>query len=262
MSDDALAAWAGLAGEWLDLDALLAIARSAPPLGPTEPNERSFHDPAAGPARCRIGLAFDEAFHFYYEDNLRRLESLGAELVRFSPIRDRVLPPVDGLYFGGGYPELAAATLAANHPMREAVRAFPGPIYAECGGLMYLTRGIRTLDGALHAMVGRLPGEAIMADRLQALGYAEVETRAPSLLGPAGARFRGHQFRYSELRLSDSVERVYSVVRAYGEPLLEGYQCGNLLASYVHAHFASNPAIAAALVDACRRYASRMHSSS
>ncbi|WP_242339012.1 MULTISPECIES: cobyrinate a,c-diamide synthase [Anaeromyxobacter] len=251
LPDDRVAAWARLAEEWLDVDALLAAARAAPPL--------ALPDPAPSPrvaSRCRIGVAHDEAFHFYYEDNLARLEALGATLVRFSPLHDAGLPDVDGLYLGGGYPEEHAPALAANVGMLRDVRALAAsgrPVYAECGGLMALAAAIRTRDGRVHAGVGLLPGTAIVHERLQALGYVEVTTRAPSLAGPAGARFRGHQFRYSELAgVPDAVPRVYAVARRRGEPLLEGYApAPNVLASYVHAHWASCPAVAEALVGAC-----------
>jgi cobyrinic acid a,c-diamide synthase len=208
--------------------------------------------------RCRIGLAFDPAFHFYYDDNLRRLEALGAELVRFSPIADAQLPEVDGLYLGGGYPEAHAAALAGNHAMRSAIAGFAragGPIYVECGGLMYLCDAIQTLDGRAHEMVGVIPGVAEMRDRLQALGYVEIETQAATPLGPAGLRFRGHQFRYSELRLTGAVEHAYTARRRRGgETTREGYQIGNTLASYVHAHWASNPLPAVGLVKSCVAY--------
>jgi cobyrinic acid a,c-diamide synthase len=255
--DAVLAAWGARAEEWLDVAGILELARAAPPLP-----EIATASAAAPALRCRIGLAFDEAFHFYYEDNLRRLESLGAELVRFSPVLDARLPEVDGLYLGGGYPELLAERLSANRSLRSDVAAFAqrgGPIYAECGGLMYLTGGIRTRDGRLHEMVGLLPGEAVMSDRMQALGYVEVETQERSVLGPPGLRFRGHQFRYSELAgVPDELARIYSVRRRRGgDTSREGYCVGNVLASYVHAHWASNPSVARNLVDACARRAGR-----
>ncbi len=254
----ALARWADLAEDWIDLDALLALARDVAPL--EAPASAAFPPPRE--VQCRIGVAFDEAFHFYYEDNLARLESLGAALVRFSPLHDAALPDVDGLYLGGGYPEEHAAPLAANVPMREAVRAFAHagrPVYAECGGLMYLSRAIRTRDGAEHAMVGLVPGVAAVRPRLAALGYAEVETRAPTILGPPGLRFRGHQFRYSDLEgVPDGAPRAYAVRRRRGgEPLAEGYGEGAVLASYVHAHWASCPDAAEGFVRTCA--ASRRH---
>jgi cobyrinic acid a,c-diamide synthase len=265
LSDAQIGAWAQLAEEWLDLDALLDLARSAPPLEVAAPAP-----PPASGRRCRIGVAFDEAFHFYYEDNLARLEAAGAELVRFSPIHDPRPPEVDGLVLGGGYPEVHAAALAANCSMREAVRAFAAagrPVYAECGGLMYLATALRDAGGREHEMVGLVPGVAIVRERLQALGYAEVTTRAPTILGPAGLTFRGHQFRYSELEVAASFPRVYAVSRARGRggaPTAlvagrggtprgeeEGYAEGPVLASYVHAHWASCPAAAEGLVAAC-----------
>jgi cobyrinic acid a,c-diamide synthase len=138
--------------------------------------------------------------------------------------------------------------------MRDSLRAFAArgrPIYAECGGLMYLSDAIVTHAGTRHAMVGLVPGTAIMQPRLSALGYVEVETRAASILGPAGARFRGHQFRYSRFETSVAASQYAVRVRRSGQTLDEGYGAGSVLASYVHAHWASNPEIARGLVHAC-----------
>jgi len=253
--------WERLAIEWFDLDAIIALARSAPPLelGAEMHDQRS----ESMTPRCRIGVALDDAFHFYYEDNLKRLEALGAEIVNFSPVHDRELPAVDGLYFGGGYPEALAHELSSNRTMISAVRDFAargGPIYAECGGLMYLTRAIHTLDGASFPMAGLISADTVMHDRLQALGYVEVETVAPSILGAAGLRFRGHQFRYSTLEPEPAgIDLVYAVRPRWGNELVEGYRAANLLASYVHAHWASNPSAAAGLVESCAKFYARHH---
>jgi cobyrinic acid a,c-diamide synthase len=251
--------WSRLAAEWLDIDAIVGIARSAPA---REAGRAS--DPiqiASSRPRGRIGVAYDAAFHFYYEDNLNRLRSLGAEIVNFSPIRDRELPEVDGLYFGGGYPEAYARELSSNTAMLAAIQRFAargGVVYAECGGLMYLTDAIRTLDGARWPMSAIIPGVAAMSEKLQAIGYVEVETRTDSILGPARTRFRGHQFRHSTLEGADSgdpLERIYNVAPRWGgAPFAEGYRVGNVLASYVHAHWASNPAVAESLINACIRF--------
>jgi cobyrinic acid a,c-diamide synthase len=263
LPDALLDHWAEQAVAWLGLDALVELARTAPPLDVAD----AAPPRAAVRARCRIGIAYDEAFHFYYEDNLRRLESEGAELVRFSPMRDAAVPDVDGVYLGGGYPEMNAAALAANGSMRASIATFAaagGPIYAECGGLMYLTEAIVTKGGERYPMVGLLPTDAKMCSKLQALGYVEVETQAKTILGGAGARFRGHQFRYSELSppLVPSVpsatrkaRTVYSLRRRRGdETSIEGYAVGNVLASYVHAHWASNPSVPRELVASCARF--------
>jgi cobyrinic acid a,c-diamide synthase len=244
-------AWGTLVTEWCNLDALLERARAAPPLSPPE------HAEALAPApTCRIGVASDEAFHFYYEDNLRQLAANGAEIVRYSPIHDHHLPTVDGIYIGGGYPEVHAAALSANVTMLADLRAFAArgrPVYAECGGLMYLCQGIQDGDGTRHPMVGLLPGTAVMSDRLEALGYVEVEIRAPTCLGGAGLRFRGHQFRYSRLVGADAADLAYAVrKRRGGETAAEGYRAGSVLASYVHAHWASNPLLAAGFARSCR----------
>ena len=238
-------------GEWCDLAAIIKAANAAAPLE----CESSIATPASPAPTCKIGVAFDEAFHFYYEYNLALLRSMGAELVYFSPVSDPILPEVDGIYIGGGYPELHAEMLAANRSLREQLAGFAaagGPVYGECGGLMYLSSGITTLDGKYFPMAGVIPGHVIMSDRLQALGYVEVETETDSVIGLAGLRFRGHQFRYSELKPLADLERVYRMTRHYdGQVLPEGYRLKNVLASYVHAHWASNPGIAEHLVQVC-----------
>jgi cobyrinic acid a,c-diamide synthase len=238
VDSDPVGGLAALVEEWGAADTLLAIARSAPPLPPVAL-------PAKGATNCRIAVARDAAFHFYYEDNLARLESLGAELLFFSPISDR-LPPADAVYLGGGYPELHAEALSQNSALRAALAKFSGPIYAECGGLMYLCRALRTLDGRTHEMVGLVDAVAEMTPSLQALGYVEVETVAPSLLGPAGTKYRGHQFRHGRLQSSPSggVLRVHDELQGWGGP--------RVLASWVHAHWASCPAAAEHFVRSAR----------
>jgi len=242
-------------GQWCNLTAVIEAANAAPPLE----CEASITKQMVPTPTCRIGIAFDEAFHFYYEYNLALLRSLGAELVYFSPISDQKLPEVDGIYIGGGYPELYAEALAANGSMREQIAGFAaagGAVYGECGGLMYLSSGITTLEKQNFPMAGVIPGHTIMHDRLQALGYVEVETGTDSLIGPAGMRFRGHQFRYSELKLLADVNWAYRMTRHYDRQVMpEGYCLKNVLASYVHAHWASNPRIAERLVEVCARHA-------
>ncbi|MFQ5898374.1 MAG: cobyrinate a,c-diamide synthase [Candidatus Methylomirabilia bacterium] len=205
------------------------------------------------PVRVRIGVAMDDAFQFYYPDNLEKLEAAGAELAFWSPLRDWTLPEVDGLYLGGGYPELHAAELAANDSMRRAVREFAAtgrPVYAECGGLIYLSEALESLDGRLYPMVGLIPTTVRMTQSHLTLRYVEVELGSETLLGPPGTVVRGHEFHYSRLD-----EPPASLRRAYrlhtprgGGRQAEGYAVGSILASYVHLHFGSNPNVAQAFI--------------
>jgi cobyrinic acid a,c-diamide synthase len=239
--------------QWCNLTGIIEAANTALPVECESSVQRQIvSDPI-----CRIGIALDEAFHFYYEYNLALLESAGAELVCFSPISDQRLPDVDGIYIGGGYPELHAEELAANRSMREQIANFAaagGAVYGECGGLMYLSSGISTADGGYFPMAGVIPGHTVMYERLKALGYVEVETETDSVIGPAGLRFRGHQFRYSELKLLTDLTPAYRITRHYDRQVMrEGYRLKDVLASYVHAHWASSPSIAKHLVEACTR---------
>jgi cobyrinic acid a,c-diamide synthase len=212
--------------------------------------------------RVRLGIAHDDAFHFYYPDNLEALEAAGCELVRFSPLQDRALPAdLDGLYFGGGYPEEHAATLSANNAMLDAVRSFAdagGVIYAECGGLMYLAEGIETLDGTRHRLLGLLPAWARMCQRRQSLGYVEVALTGDSLWGRRGERLRGHEFHYSELLGNPANDSGWQTVyeasyRHQDRPVREGFQRGSILASYIHLHFSSRPEAVKCFVERLAR---------
>jgi cobyrinic acid a,c-diamide synthase len=240
--------------ESVDLDRLLALARSqVEPVLPTAavPRPVSFAQP-----RARIGVARDLAFQFYYPANFDLLRAAGAELVFWSPLGDAALPDADALYLGGGYPEVFASGLASNRAMREAIKTFAHsgrPIYAECGGLMYLAEALEDEEGALYPMVGILPSIVRMKPKRLSLGYVEVEVIRDTPLGPAGTIVRGHEFHASRIEeVPASVPRAYSVLtRRGGARRAEGFLIGNTLMSYVHVHFESNPAIAGHLVAAC-----------
>ncbi|MEW6658494.1 MAG: cobyrinate a,c-diamide synthase [Thermodesulfobacteriota bacterium] len=246
---------AGVMEEHLDLEGLLASlpVLPVPPVAEEPPV-------AASPPNVRLGVARDQAFCFYYQENLELLAQYGAELVPFSPLKDPELPGnLHGLYLGGGYPELYAGQLAANTGMIRsmAVQADRGlPIYAECGGLMYLSREIEDLEGRRHPMAGVLPLKVRMLPRLKALGYREITLMAPGLLGPAGTWARGHEFHYSEIISgAEELPKLYQVTARQGrETAPEGYCRNNILASYVHLHFLSNPEAARNLVDRCFDY--------
>lgn len=201
----------------------------------------------------RIGIAYDRAFCFYYPDNLDLLEAEGARSIRFSPMSDRRLPDADLLYLGGGYPELYGEALAANLPMRRAIRDFAergGAIYAECGGMMYLTNAIRDFEGRRHEMVGLFPAEAIMRKPGLTLGYRTVELSRSCILGECGTVVRGHEFHYSALNATGPLDYACGLNDARGESKgPDGLVTKKTLALYTHLHFASEPQVAEALVE-------------
>ena len=248
--------------ENVDMDGLLNLARepSGPPAPVLELEEEGGDDlgsarAGAGAGIMRLAVARDEAFSFYYVDSLEALEAAGAELIFFSPLRDDRLPDCDGVYLGGGFPEMFAGRLEGNVSMRRSVAAAASggvPVYAECGGLVYLCRGIE-VDGQRHEMVGAVPLEARMTGRRQALGYVEARARSHNILLGAGNRIRGHQFHWSAIEW-DQDHLAYDCFSSR-QPVVEadGYIHGKLLATYVHIHFAGNPAAATSFITACVR---------
>lgn len=204
----------------------------------------------------RIGVARDRAFCFYYQDNLELLQAAGAELVEFSPLTDPALPPgLDGLYLGGGYPELFAETLSENRGLLAEIKAWSEanrPLYAECGGFIYLCQGVIDQGGAFWPLAGIFPTRATMRPRLARLGYREATITAPSLLGSTGQLF-GHEFHYSEIEeMPAPVARVFRLQ----DGREEGYQMNNTLAGYLHLHFGQTPEAADAFITHCLRRAS------
>jgi cobyrinic acid a,c-diamide synthase len=247
---------ADLVETYLDLDQIFALAQQAAPVcvpGLTPPSTST--DPV------RLGIAQDEAFCFYYAANLEALQRAGAELVPFSPLRHPVPAGLDGLYLGGGYPELHAQTLADGDAVRSQIQALAQagrPIYAECGGLMYLSQGLITEDGR-YPWAGLLPFWVTLGSRPN-LGYTDVTMVDPGPLFPPGCQARGHRFHYSQLVWETDpppLPQPYQVTRWHQLPQPEGYRLGSVLASYVHLHFDSNPALAPAFVQACRQGRSR-----
>lgn len=240
--------------ETVDLDRIEALAHSCVTLPETFSQPMIKNDGRT----VRIGLAQDRACCFYYPDNLEVLEAAGAEVVRFSPLRDKGLPDVEMLYLGGGYPELHGAALAKNVAMRAAVKRFAdrgGVIYAECGGLMYLTESIRDFEGRSYEMVGIFPAETVMRKQNLTLGYRTVECSRRCILGEVGVTARGHEFHYSTLIARAPLLQYACALRdAEGSSKgQDGLTKDNVLALYTHLHFAGQPQVGTALVDAARQ---------
>jgi cobyrinic acid a,c-diamide synthase len=239
----------------LDLDCIEQLAQASPEwvasltsLGPKR------GEPVGKPVR--IGVAYDPAFCFYYPDNLALLEQVGGKLVRFSPMYDTKSPDVEVLYLGGGYPEIYASVLQQNTAMRACIREFVrqgGIVYAECGGLMYLSRTLRDFDGKMYDMVGIIPGDAVMSRTHMTLGYRELTLTQSGLLGEKGMRIRGHEFHYSHLENLGDVDYVGRITDARGKDCRgDGITVNNVVALYTHLHFASHPQVPLALIQTVR----------
>ncbi|OKJ51362.1 cobyrinic acid ac-diamide synthase [Streptomyces sp. CB02009] len=274
----AVAAQAEQVRQGCDLDALMALARSAPPLHaePWEPHgvvagvprsaggaasgrgsEEGGPDRAAGPraadgaGRGRgplVAVAGGAAFTFSYAEHTELLRAAGAEVVTFDPLRDEALPDgTSGLVIGGGFPEMYGEQLSANEPLRKAVAALAAsgaPVAAECAGLLYLAR---SLDGT--PMCGVLDADARMSERLT-LGYRDAVAVSDSVLAPAGARMRGHEFHRTVIEPGAGAAAAWGLRQP--ERRVEGFVQGGVHASYVHTHWAGSPEAAARFVEHCR----------
>jgi cobyrinic acid a,c-diamide synthase len=245
----------------VDLDALMAVAHSAPPLAAT-----AVPAPArAGGTPLRLGIARDAAFGFYYPGDLEALRAAGAELVPFDALRDKRLPPIDALFIGGGFPETHMDALAANAALRAEVREAIErgmPAYAECGGLMYLARSIEW-NGRRAEMAGVLPAGIVMHARPVGRGYVHLRETGRGLwpARPAGepALMRAHEFHYSSVEnLAPGLEFAYDVERGYGiDGRHDGIVHKNLLASYAHLRDVAGNRWAQRFVAFARRCASQ-----
>jgi cobyrinic acid a,c-diamide synthase len=241
----------------IHLDELFTIAKKAPPL-PAQPKVQ-----AVFASRVRLGVAEDEAFSFYYPESLAVLRKLGAELVRFSPLSDKKLPKVDGLLFGGGFPEMFARELAENHSMREDVyRAARGgmPILAECGGLMYLTKRLVDFSGEAYAMAGVISAECSMQSKLQTVGYVEAKALRSNILCSAGSTFRGHEFHFSQMTPLEEQDFPWAfefTKNRTGAKYFGGYADKNVVASYLHMHFMGQENAAEQFIEKCAEYKER-----
>ncbi|MRR54319.1 MAG: cobyrinate a,c-diamide synthase [Deltaproteobacteria bacterium] len=268
LSEKFLDSLAALIGAHLDLDRLLSLSSRGQAYTPDKTIVR-YLDLEKAEKIVKLAVARDAAFCFVYEDNLRLLRGAGAEIVEFSPLTDAQLPPgISGIYLPGGYPELFAAELSANQSLIEEIRmAIESgmPVYAECGGFIYLTEGVRCQAATtekpvdhrqdLSPFVGIFPVTTRMLPRRKALGYREALFTADSLLGPAGTVARGHEFHYSEMaEMPHEVERQYQVSKSGAVIAAEGYRYRNCLASYLHLHFGSCPEMADAFVKNCATF--------
>lgn len=211
----------------------------------------------------KIGVAYDPAFCFYYQDNLELLRAAGGEIIWFSPMTDSALPNVDLVYLGGGYPELYAETLEKNEEMRKSIRKFAddnGVIFAECGGMMYLTQAITDFEGHRFEMVGIFSGTVSMSRKILTLGYRETEIQKTCILGETGTKVRGHEFHYSSF--SPKGQTNYACQWSDAQSVKtgnDGLTKNNVLALYTHLHFGSQPSIPQHLVQASRSTKTLIH---
>ena len=259
--------------EYVDLDALLKS-------GSTLLNVAQ-HSLTLSKGSVKIAVACDRAFCFYYEDNLDLLRDAGAEIMKFSPLSDSKIPEgADALYIGGGYPELYAKELSGNRSMLKSVKKFSDkgmPVYAECGGFMYITEGIYGLDNVFYPMAGVFPFKTKMTKGRAGLGYREAVLKEDFIFGENGSAMRGHEFHYSEINpplppfskggmggfenTEHRTQIIYSVKNGEGNYLYdEGYKVKNTLGSYIHIHFGSNPSIAGNFVDFVKEHNGKNYS--
>lgn len=249
-----------IASDCVDMDRVLAIAQSAPRLtselarpGGGNPSE------LPSPSPVRIGIMRDSAFQFYYPENIELLGSLGGTVVEISALEPAELPELDALYIGGGFPETHAEKLAANSIFKESVRRAVSkglPVYAECGGLMYLAREL-VIDGARYPMAGVFPIDAVLDRTPQGHGYMEVEVCGGNPFYPKGAVLRGHEFHYSYISETScsGLQYVFRLLRGHGvNGQYDGICVSNALGTYLHVHALGEPLWAQGIIDAARRF--------
>ncbi len=261
ITDESIQRLADAVLEHIDVDTILS---GIPPFNsPLSKGGRRGVD--LSPSSIKIAVAYDKAFCFYYEDNLDLLRDAGAEVITFSLLSDSYVPKgIDAIYIGGGYPELYAEALSKNSLMRYSIKGWADagrPLYAECGGLMYLSKGIWKIEDEkkkLWEMAGALPFETEMKEKRSQLGYREIILQDDCIIGKKGDRLRGHEFHYSTIAGSQQSavsSQIYSLYDNGGKDLGdEGYRYKNTLASYIHIHFGSGPDTAVKFMNFIREH--------
>jgi cobyrinic acid a,c-diamide synthase len=218
----------------VDVEGLLSLARTAPDLPASHDEEKPCRR-----SRTRIGVMLDRAFHFYYPENLEALEREGAELVFIDAMSDQYLPAIDGLYIGGGFPELYLDAVQRNTPLKDHIASLIEdglPVYAECGGLMYLCEKI-IYDGISYNGVGVVPCSVEFFKKPQAHGYVEAEVKYENPFYPVGSRIRGHEFHHSRLTTTKGLHCALELTRGKGmDGKVDGIVYKNVFASYTHIH--------------------------
>ncbi|MCQ2970673.1 cobyrinic acid a,c-diamide synthase [Methanobrevibacter gottschalkii] len=231
--------WSEVIKNSIDLDRLIEIAKTAPRITSNiTPIWNKLNK-----QQVKIGVAYDEVFNFYYKENIESLEANNAKIKYFSPLKDEELPDVDGIYIGGGYPELFSKELNANQNMLSQIKNFhmeDRPIFAECGGLMYLMNSIHE-----DAVVNIYPYKSILTDRVQALKYTIAEVKEDNIISKKGEKFNGHEFHYSKVLVNENNIKnklAFEILRGKGSyNNQDGFMERNTLASYVHTHVAAMP---------------------
>jgi cobyrinic acid a,c-diamide synthase len=229
--------WGDVMAENIDIDALISIMKGCGKL----PSGRVPLWKEGNRNKVKIGVAMDEVFTFYYQENLEALEANKADIIPFSPLHDEELPDVDGIYIGGGYPEIFAKELESNNSMRKSILKFhqeENPIYAECGGLMYLSKSINQRD-----MCNIFKYPSIMTKNVQALSYVISEAQNDNIILKKGKSFKGHEFHYSKVDIGNSKPKfAFKILRGKGIfASQDGLMENNTVASYVHTHVATCP---------------------
>ncbi|MFB1083054.1 cobyrinate a,c-diamide synthase [Jeotgalibacillus sp. JSM ZJ347] len=208
------------------------------------------------PISVKVAVAYDQAFNFYYQENIELIEAYGAEVIYFSPVNGDVLPPeADGLYIGGGFPEQFLEELSQNSEGKQSIKEAVEkglPVLAECGGLMYLSESITNLEGKTYPMTGVLPGKTEMQTNFAALGYREISGAEGNPFLKSGTSLRGHEFHYSTFTPYEKMPSAYHVSSHFGSGE-EGYLYKNVVAGYTHLHFASDPEVLENFLVECKK---------
>lgn len=242
----------------IDLSQIIDLAKQSIPLSISPPASKFLEDSY----EVTIGVACDEAFSFYYEESLKVLETLGAKIVYFSPLQDSQIPDVDGLIFGGGFPEMFAQQLANNNKMKQSIQDASKsgmPIYAECGGFMYLTASLCDFSNEIHPMVNIIPARCKLNTKLQTVGYVEAKSLNDNILAKKDDLLRGHEFHFSSTEpIDDNFDWAFEMKKVRtGIQYKAGYAKDNILASYLHLHFIGNRQFAKNFVIQCKAFANK-----